>query len=72
MVYLIYGIEEYLIKQEVNNLKKQVNINDISYYDLDNVSLKNIIDDANSISLFSDKRMLIVEKSSIFTGSSKK
>ena len=72
MVYLIYGTEEYLIKQEVNNLKKQVNINDISYYDLDNVSLKNIIDDANSISLFSDKRMLIVENSSIFTGSSKK
>lgn len=72
MIYLIYGTEEYLIKQEINKIIKQSNTNDISYYNLEEASLKNIIDDANSISLFSDKRVLVIENSLIFTGSSKK
>ncbi len=72
MIYLIYGTEEYLIKQEIKKLKSVININDISYYNLEESSLKNIVEDANSISLFSDKRMLIVENSTIFTGIAKK
>ena len=72
MTYLLYGIEDYLIKKELNKLKKNIDDNDISYFDLEEVSLKEIVDDANSLSLFSNKRMIIVENANIFTGSGKK
>ena len=72
MTYLLYGIEDYLIKKELNKLKKNIDDNDISYFDLEEVSLREIVDDANSLSLFSNKRMIIVENANIFTGSGKK
>lgn len=68
MVYLLYGTEKYLIKQELNNIIKNNNITeDISTYDMDNTSFKNIIDDINTSSLFSDKRMIIVSNCLTFS-----
>ena len=72
MTYLLYGTEEYLIKKELNKIKKNIDESDISSFDLNETLLKDIVDDANSLSLFSNKRMIIVENANIFTGSSKK
>lgn len=72
MIYLLYGLEDFLIKKELYKIKSKFDINDISEYDLEEVNLKNIVDDASSMSLFSNERLIIVSNSIIFTGSSKK
>ena len=72
MIYLLYGTEDYLIKKELDKIKKEYDINDISIYDLEETNLKEIIENANTMSLFSNKRLIILENSSIFTGASKK
>ena len=72
MIYLLYGTEEYLLKKELDKIKNKFNINDISVYDMDEINLMNIVEDAKSISLFSSSRLIIIENSNIFTGSSKK
>ena len=72
MIYLLYGIEEYLIKKELDKIKSQFDINDISFYDMDNIKLNDIVDDANSMSLFSTSRLIIIDNSYIFTTLSKK
>lgn len=74
MNYLLYGTEEYLIKQEIKKIKEDNNITDqdITEFNLEESSLKEIIDEAATFSLFSNKRLLIVENSYIFTGANKK
>lgn len=69
MVYLIYGKEPFLIKEEIDNIKLNNNIddNDLNIYDMSNINIKNIIDDINTISLFSEKRMIIVNNSLSFS-----
>ena len=69
MVYLLYGLEKYLIDKELkkvieNNKIDPININN---YDLDNDKLETIVDDAQTISLFSDKKAIIINNSYIFT-----
>lgn len=50
-----------LIKNEVDKLIKRIDTSDIVYYDLDSVSLRDIIEDASTISMFSDKKIIVVE-----------
>lgn len=71
MIYALYGNEDFLIKKEIDNIIKNNNISslNISNYDLTIDPLKNIIDDALTISLFEDKKLIIVDNSYIFTGS---
>ena len=61
-MYLIYGEEEFLIENEVTNIisKSGVDELNISKYDLLSDSLGVIIDDACTLSLFSDKKIVIV------------
>lgn len=74
MTYVLYGTEEFLIKQEILMIKNNEKIDDISIntYDLENVSLETIIDDASTISLFSDKKIIICDNAYIFTGTTNK
>ena len=62
MMYLIYGEEEFLIENEVTNIisKSGVDELNISKYDLLSDSLKDIIDDACTVSLFSDKKIVVI------------
>jgi len=74
MIYLLYGIQKFLINKKI---KEIININkidkyNIDYFDLEKNSLKEIIESANTISLFSDKKVIIVENCYLFTGISKK
>lgn len=69
MEFLFYGLEYRMIKEEINIIKDKYKINDIniSHYNLNENSLKDVIEDASMISLFSDKKMIICENSNIFT-----
>jgi len=69
MLYLLYGNEKFLIDKEIKNISLNNNIESINTttYDLNTDTLNNIIDDAQTISLFSEKKAIIVYNSYIFT-----
>ena len=73
-MYLYYGLEQFLIDKEIEILKKQNNIEDIDVikYDLENTKIENVLEDALSISLFGNKKLIIVENAYIFTGTMNK
>ena len=70
MIYLLYGTENYLIKKEINKILETNSIEkiNISEYNLEIDNFKDIIEDANTISLFADKKVIIINNSYIFTG----
>ena len=74
MTYVFYGMEEYLIEQEIIKLKRKYAIDDISLstYDLENSSIEEIIDDASTVSLFSNHKMILCDNAYIFTGTTNK
>lgn len=69
MIYLLYGLEKYLIDKEIKDImvKNGIDSININSYDLNVETLENIIDDCKMISLFSDKKGIIVYNSNIFT-----
>lgn len=72
MNYLLYGKDEFLIDLEVKKIKSDFEDINISKYDLDENTIKEIIDDANTISLFDDKKLIIVDNSYVFSRTTKK
>ena len=74
MLYLFYGTEEYLIKKEINKIITDSKIDkiNINNYDLENTFLNEIIDDALTFSLFDERKIIIVDNSYIFTGTTNK
>jgi len=74
MVYITYGLVEYLIEEEIKKIIKDNNVDyyNIEKFDLENTNIKNIIDSSLTVSLFSNKKVIIVENSYIFTGTTKK
>lgn len=73
-MYLLYGTEEFLIKKEINKIQNKYKIEDvnISIYNLEESKINNIIDDASTISLFAENKMIICENAYIFTGTTNK
>ena len=74
MVYLLYGTVDYLINKTIDKIISDNKIDEfnINKYDLTNNLLTDIINDASSMSLFSDKKIIIVNNAYIFTGNNKK
>lgn len=74
MVYLLYGTVDYLINKTIDKIINDNKIDEfnINKYDLSNTFLADITNDASSMSLFSDKKLIIVNNAYIFTSSSKK
>src|SRR5574344_383544 len=73
MIYLLYGDSSYLIDKEIDKIINTNKIEDIniSKYELDSTNYKDIVEDASTISLFSDKKVIIVNNSYIFTSIAK-
>lgn len=69
MNYLLYGTERFLIDKEIKNIINKHKIEDIniSKYDLEINTIKEILDDANTVSLFSSNKLIMVENSFIFS-----
>ena len=74
MNYLLYGLENFFIDKEIKNIINNGKFDDISIsrYDLENDLLSNIIDDANTISLFDSNKLIIVDNAFIFSRTTKK
>ena len=73
-MYLLYGLEKYLIDERIKKIIQENNIEniDINRYNLENSSIKEIVEDASIISMFQDKKMIIVDNAYIFTSSTNK
>lgn len=74
MNYLLYGLENFFIEKELKNIINNGKFDDISIsrYDLENDLLSDIIDDANTISLFDSNKLIIVDNAFIFSRTTKK
>lgn len=74
MVYVLYGKINYLIEKNLKKIINESNVDEMNIikYDLEQDSLTKVINDANSMSLFSEKKLIIVNNSFIFTGATKK
>ena len=73
MMYVFYGLELFLIEKEVKKILKEHKIEDInlSTYNLEEESLKEVIEDASMISLFSDQKGILCENAYFLTGTAK-
>lgn len=73
-IYLIFGLEDYLINKELNKIINESNvINDnIIKYNLDEVDVKSALDEASTVSMFESKKIVICEGCSFLTGENKK
>ena len=69
-VYLLYGEERYLIKQYRDKLKKALISPDdtmnYSSFEGEDLNVKEIIDLAETLPFFADKRVILVEGSKLF------
>lgn len=74
MNYLLYGTEKFLIDKEIKNIinKQKIDSINISKYDLEIHTIKEILEDAYTVSLFSSNKLIIVENSFIFSRTTKK
>lgn len=63
MVYVLYGTENVLIKEFINNIKEREEVDNIINYNLEDITLEEIIEDASYTSLFNDKKVIVVSNS---------
>ena len=70
MLYLLYGIEKNQIEDAIKKIIKDNDINEYSISRLNsrNVSVDQIFLEADSMSLFGEKRVIIIEDAYYFTG----
>ena len=68
MVYLLYGTKEFGIEEEIKTLSKNIDEMNISKYDLNNDMLSLALEDAKTMSLFGDKKIVIIDNANMFTG----
>ena len=66
MIYLFYGTKEFQIKKEIEKVEKNFDRINISYFNLENDDINDVIDDANTISLFDDNKLIICENALMF------
>ncbi len=66
-LYLIYGLNDFLVDLEIKKIIKNTEPINIIKYDLNNDSIEKVIDDACTISLFDQNKTIIVKNSNCFT-----
>ena len=72
MLYLLYGTKTFLMEEQLKKITKDFEKINISKYDLNNDNAVDIIDDAQTISLFGDKKLIIADNANVFTGTTSK
>lgn len=72
MVYLLFGTKDYSINNEIKKICKNIDDMNISRYDLNNDLISLVIEDAKTISLFGDKKIVIADNANMFTASTSK
>ena len=68
MTYLFYESIDYLINEEINKIIAKYKIDDISIsrYNMEKDSIDDILEDASTVSLFSNQKLVIVTNAVIF------
>ena len=72
MIYLLYGNKDYRINEEIKKITKNIDKINITKYDLNEDEIKDAINDAETYSLFQDKKVIIIENANMFTGNTSK
>lgn len=67
--YLLYGLENYLIDQNINKIKDSLKIEEenIVKYNLEEDSISSVLVEASTVSMFSDKKLIICDNSSFLS-----
>ena len=65
--YIIYGTDKSLINNEVNNITNKLNITDVIKYSIDTSTIEDILEDASTISMFSNNKILILDNCTFLT-----
>ena len=60
MIYVFLGNEINLLKRRIDVLKHELNINNIIEYDFDDSNIIDILNEANYVDLFNEKKLIIV------------
>jgi DNA polymerase-3 subunit delta len=68
MNYLLYGGEPFLLEKELEKIQKKEKIDAFNTvrYDFTIESMKNILEDCETVSFFDDKKMIIVDNAVLF------
>jgi len=65
--FLIYGLDKEIINNEIKKLKEKFETSEIINYSLDKDNLEDIILDASLASMFSDKKVILVNSATFFS-----
>ena len=60
MIYVFLGNEINLLKRRIDGLQRELNINNIIEYDFDDSNIIDILNEANYVDLFNEKKLIIV------------
>lgn len=74
MIYVLYGLESFLMEKEIHKIFKAKEIEEIniSRYNLEETTIEDVIEDASMSSLFSENKGILCENASFLTGSTNK
>ncbi len=64
--YLLYGIDDSLISLELKNLCDKLDVSDIIKYDMTTDTIDLILEDASTMGLFSNKKIIILDNCNFF------
>ena len=69
--YLLFGLENYLIDEKIKEIKDKIKIEEdnIITFDLNYDSISSVLVEASTVSMFSDKKLIICDNSSFLTAS---
>ena len=67
MEYIIKTNSYRLLKEKLNELTKDIDKDNITYLDLTENSIKEIIEECNYTSLFDDKKAIVVNNTNILS-----
>jgi len=66
MEYIIKSNSYRLLKEKINEITKNINKDNITYYDLTIDTIKDILEECNYTSLFDDRKAIIVYNTNLF------
>ena len=69
MFYLIYGLENYLINENINKIIDELKINseEIIKMDMSSSTINSLLVEASSVNMFSNRKLILCDNSSFLS-----